>query len=389
MTGEYSRRQVVAGGAGALVLGAGLGVGADRLLDRRDRATTTDKSTAPPPPHAGTHQLGVHLPETPPAHQLASVLTWPERSRPNPGRIKEMLAALGADILAITSSGPTKLLPDGPGDLTVQVGIGPTIVSMFGADLPGARPMPLYRGSDRIPRRLRTGDVVLLVASSDPTVTGPVTARLTRGLDAAAVAWQQSGTRGPSTGPTSRNPFGFHDGVIVPRDSAALERGVWVSSGPVASATVGVIRRFELDVSGFQALSTKRQEEVMGRRKIDGSPLSGGGPLDEIDLLAKSPTGDYLSPARSHARAAHPTFTASPLMMRRSYGFTGTRSDGSATSGLLFVSYQNDLDTFVRTQQRLDDQDDLMAYATATAEVSFLVLPGYDRDRPLGATLPG
>ena len=75
-------------------------------------------------------------------------------------------------------------------------------------------------------------------------------------------------------------------------------------------------------------------------------------------------------------------------MMRRSYGFTATDpATQRLTAGLLFTSYQNDLLTFVRTQQRLDDEDDLMTYATPTAEVSFLVLPGFSRERPLGSTL--
>ena len=100
-------------------------------------------------------------------------------------------------------------------------------------------------------------------------------------------------------------------------------------------------------------------------------------------LRAKTEAGDYLTPARSHVRAAHPSFTGSRLMLRRGYAF-GTQPDDA---GLMFVCFQNELDAFVKTQHRLDELDDLMAFATPTASASFLILPGFAADRPLGATL--
>ena len=72
-------------------------------------------------------------------------------------------------------------------------------------------------------------------------------------------------------------------------------------------------------------------------------------------------------------------------MLRRSYGYENSTAD----QGLLFVCFQRDLATFVRTQQRLDEVDELMRFATTTASGSFLVLPGFDHRRPLGATLFG
>ena len=53
----------------------------------------------------------------------------------------------------------------------------------------------------------------------------------------------------------------------------------------------------------------------------------------------------------------------------------------------MFICFQNELDTFVKTQHRLDEVDDLMAFAKPTASASFLVLPGFTRDEPLGSTL--
>ena len=70
-------------------------------------------------------------------------------------------------------------------------------------------------------------------------------------------------------------------------------------------------------------------------------------------------------------------------MLRRSYSYRASDAD----HGHMFISYQNDVQTFARTQLRLDDIDDLMAYVTPTATAAFAILPGFETDRPLGASL--
>lgn len=53
------------------------------------------------------------------------------------------------------------------------------------------------------------------------------------------------------------------------------------------------------------------------------------------------------------------------------------------------MSFQRDLHTFVATMRRMQQGDDLFDLTTTTATGSFLVLPGFDESRPLGATLFG
>ncbi|WP_350227691.1 hypothetical protein [Paraoerskovia sediminicola] len=55
----------------------------------------------------------------------------------------------------------------------------------------------------------------------------------------------------------------------------------------------------------------------------------------------------------------------------------------------MFVAFQRDLDTFVRTQQRLDESDALMELTRTTASGSFLVLPGFSDDQRLGDAIRG
>ena len=92
-------------------------------------------------------------------------------------------------------------------------------------------------------------------------------------------------------------------------------------------------------------------------------------------------------PTHAHARAAHPSYTASRLMLRRSYSYRASDTD----HGHLFISHQNDVQAFAKTQLRLDDVDDLMKYVTPTATAAFAILPGTSdsagASRPLGSTL--
>jgi dye decolorizing peroxidase len=168
----------------------------------------------------------------------------------------------------------------------------------------------------------------------------------------------------------------------VPRGEAELKRSVWIGEGRLAGATVCVIRRLRIDTARFRGQPVEAREAIIGRRLGDGAPLSGGGPDDQVDLNAKTPEGEFLVPARSHARGAHPSFTGSGLMFRRSYSF-----ENGTESGLVFISFQNELRIFVATQQRLDEVDDLMKYVTPTASGTFLMLPGFRAQDPLGSGL--
>lgn len=302
--------------------------------------------------------------------------------------LEPFLAAVQKAVVAVHDDAAVS--PDGPGDLTVTVGLGPRIVRAISPELPGAAELPDFEGDSRIDDRDRGGDVLLGVYASDPGVVGRAAAYLGEALPQLRARWQQRGFRGPGSGTIVRNPLGHLDGVIVPRGERELAENVWIGEGPAAGGTICVIRRLRLDVPAFTGLPGPEQDRTIGRRRSDGTPLSGGGPRDQVDLTAKTPEGQYEVPLRSHARAAHPSFTGSALMLRRGYAFdngTGRSGDGGQDEGLLFVCFQRDLQTFIATQHRLDEQDDLMDYVTPTGSASFLILPGFTDQRPLGDAL--
>jgi dye decolorizing peroxidase len=155
------------------------------------------------------------------------------------------------------------------------------------------------------------------------------------------------------------NVLGFKDGIVVPKTPDEFEQEVWLPDG----STIAVVRRMKLDMAGFTSLPVSDQERVFGRRKHDAVPLSGG---DEVDLSAKTPDGEYVIPADAHVRRAHPLTAGAGLMLRRSYNYA---------EGLLFISYQRELKTFVNTMYRMADGDALLRYATTTSSAAFRVPP--------------
>lgn len=390
----HTRRQVLRGLAGVGIGGLG-GLGLGLALGGTDvpaegAGDRTEGLTGPPTPIAahGTTQAGIERPETPQRHGAIAVLDLAEAV--TAAQVLTICAAVGELISTLTTATtpPRPELPDGPGDLTVHLGLGPRLVQLLGPDLPGAEDLPPFAGDTTLEGGHTGGDLLLAAYSWSPNDADAALTQVISAVGPAEQRWAQRGFRAPGTGTVTRNPLGFHDGVIVPRGEEELTEHVWLPDGPAAGGTIAVIRRLRLDTAAFRVNSVPEREQIIGREHATGAPLSGGGPMDEVDLRAKTPAGEFLTPARSHARAAHPSFTDSQLMLRRGYAFdNGSTAEGKLDSGLLFICFQRDLNTFIATQHRLDEVDNLMDYVTTTASATFLILPGFDPEHPLGATL--
>ncbi|MFH8337876.1 Dyp-type peroxidase [Streptomyces sp. AM6-12] len=382
-----SRRAFLDATGALMAAGLTAGCTAESAGSGRHGAPAAPASPAPVPA-LGRHQAGVALPQ--PAQGNLLVVVADLGTGVSPGAL---LAELGAAIRTLTAGTDPRLLGLAPGDLTVTVGVGPRLVRAAGAALPGAADLPgttdLPRFSrERIAPHERGGDLLLQICASDPLVV-PVAAAalLERAGDRVRERWRQSGRRGPNVPvgkdlAAPRNLLGFIDGIVGPHSAAEQRRDLWLAGPPaVAGGTLAVVRRMELDLRRFAALSVAEQEAVFGRRRASGVPLSGGTVAAGPDLGAKTPDGRYLVPADAHARRAHATVVGVGLMLRRSY------SIDAPAPGLLFISFQNDLRTFTATLTHMDAADALLGFTTTTASATFLILPGFDRQRALGSGL--
>jgi dye decolorizing peroxidase len=350
MPHQVSRRRVLAG-AGALGALAA--------------CSPAPAATAPPrvDPHGAT-QAGIARPA--PAQQYCDLSIWDTTAA--------TLETLSQRITALTNGDPAMAGLD-TGTLSITVGLGPNAVRAIDPTLPGTTDLPTFPG-DHLEHQ--GGDLLLQVCADDPIVASLATADLAR-TPGITLKWRQNAFRGPTRPDgASRNLLGFVDGIVVPHGEQELAKEVWLDHP--RGATIAVVRRMRLDVAKFLERPTAEQEQIFGRRRDTAEPLSGGGPDAVVDLAAKTEDGQYLIPTDAHVRRAHPLTSGSGLMLRRSYSY----DNGPSDRGLLFISFQQDLRTFVATQHRLAEGDALMRFATTTASGTFLILPGFTRDRPLG-----
>jgi dye decolorizing peroxidase len=322
----------------------------------------------------GEHQAGITRPHPAQTHCTVAVCDLPPAGLSD---LFGLLAGLGERIHRLARGGDPALGGLSPAALTITVGLGPHAVGTVSPASPGTSDLPAFR-RERIAHSDRGGDLLLQICATDPLV---VSLAVTALLDYLGVPlrWQAHGFQGAPLGETgvTRNLLGFPDGIAGPRTDTELDEQVWLD-GRLAGATIAVVRRITLNTTEFLRQPLARQEAVIGRRRDDAEPLSGGGPDADIDLSAKTPDGEYLIPADAHVRLAHPLTNGTTLMLRRSY---------STSEGLLFISFQRDLRTFVVTQSTMDERDALIAFTTVTASGTFLILPGFTADRPLGAGL--
>jgi deferrochelatase/peroxidase EfeB len=120
------------------------------------------------------------------------------------------------------------------------------------------------------------------------------------------------------------------------------------------------------------------QEQVFGRVKDSGAPLTGSGEFDTPDLAARK-HGKPVIDLNAHIRLAAPASNAGQMILRRGYSYTDgiDQRTGLLDAGLFFLAYQKDpRRQFVPIQSRLGQNDLLNEYIRHTSSALFAVPPG-------------
>ncbi|GAB3598071.1 Dyp-type peroxidase [Microbacterium tumbae] len=343
----------------ALLLGAGAAV-ATGVAGWALRGAASDPpgaSSTPPPAadvEADDRRAGITAPAVPQRRLLLRVLTIGGIEASSlPARVRSAIDGLPA-------------APADAGELTVTVGYAPAHARALWPDrASAASDLPAFAGDDA--GIVTGGDLVVQVCAETASAVRDAADAVVASLGA-AVLWEQGGYRdAPSSRGTARTSTGFIDGIMNPRTKEQLEAGVWADTRH--RDTHLVVRRMRIDAE-FLSRPVGDQEQAIGRERGSGAPLSGGTAEDEVDLFAKTADGRLLTPKASHARRAHPGNVGRPLMLRRSYSF-----DPQEGAGLLFIAFLSDPGTFVMTQRRLDEMDELIAHTATDASGCFFV-PG-------------
>ncbi|MET8693752.1 iron uptake transporter deferrochelatase/peroxidase subunit [Streptomyces bauhiniae] len=289
----------------------------------------------------------------------------------------------------------------GPSSLTVTFGFGHSFFARTGLEKqrPAALdPLPDF-SADHLDKKRGEGDLWVQIGANDALVAFHALRTLQKEAgDAARVRWQMNGfNRSPGTTAhalTTRNLMGQIDGTRNPKPAEPdFDRRIFVpASGEpawMANGSYAVVRRIRMLLDDWEKLARPAQEAVIGRRKSDGAPLSGGDETTPMDLEKADAQGEYVVPLNAHARITRPDQNGGAAMLRRPFSFhDGYDADGTPDAGLLFICWQADpLRGFVPVQRKLDRGDALSRYLRHEASGLFAVPGGAAKGEYVGQRL--
>ena len=297
-----------------------------------------------------------------------------------------------------------------PSGLTITFGFGPTLFEdasgndRFG--IASRRPAALERlphfVADNLDPALSDDDLCIQACAHDPQVAVHAVRNLTRiAFGRANLRWSQLGFgRTSSTSvsqSTPRNLFGFKDGTMGVRgeQTQLVDRHVWVPEGadPNAAWLTGgsylVARKIRMQVETWDRAPMREQENIVGRTKREGAPLSGGTEFDQPDFQLEGRGGVPIVDAASHVAIAHPDHNDGVHLLRRGYNYVdGNDSLGRLSAGLFFIAFVTDPRThYIPMQSKLSRNDLMMEYLQHVGSGLWAVPPGVAEGEYVGQAL--
>ena len=408
-------------------------------------------------PFYGEHQSGIETPQQTHtvfaafdvttekvADLIATLKAWTQAAA-------RMTAGLPAELLAENpdkppaDSGEAFRLP--PRRLTLTFGFGPGLFEKNGRDrfgLKGRRPaaladLPVFNG-DQLDEKRSGGDLCIQACADEEMVAfhairqlariaaaddaasgyGGKTAGSTSAYGArkgtAALRWMQSGFLPDSPrGETPRNLLGFKDGTQNPGSpfpaevadgktvgNGSFDEVVWVDDeGPdwMRGGSYMVARRIRLALEHWDRTDLDFQEEVIGRRKVSGAPLTGGDEFTPLALDATDKDGNFVIAQQAHVRLGSASANDGARIMRRAYSYNDGlsfvaerwppwRQGLEYDAGLLFIAYQRDPRTgFSKIFEPMSKLDLLNQYATHVGSAVFACCGGIREGEYIGQRL--
>jgi deferrochelatase/peroxidase EfeB len=284
-----------------------------------------------------------------------------------------------------------------PSNLTVTIGFGPTLfrdgdgTDRFGIASRAPKrfgALPVFP-NDVIDPAISGGDICIQACADDLQVALHAVRNLVRLSDGAvSVAWSQIGfgksAQYAGNGKTGRNLFGFKDGTnnISSTDERGFGQSVWVQpsdgQGWMTGGTFLAVRKIRMLLELWDESRLDEQQEVFGRTKGTGAPLSGGGEFTRPDFAKKDSSGAPLIPPHSHMALASPANNGGTRILRRAFNYLdGTDAEGLIDSGLFFLGYVRDLERqFIPMQRTLSELDLMNEYVRYTSSSAFAIPPG-------------
>jgi dye decolorizing peroxidase len=399
-----SRRRLL-GTAGATGLVLGAAGGAAGYAAAPSEATPLSSLGADMAMFHGKHQPGITEGLQAKGHLVAFDLTA-GADRTQAAALLRRWSATAARLMAgqTATHDDTDVARDaGPSSLTITFGFGHSFFARTGLEKQrpvSLDPLPDF-SSDQLDKARSNGDLWVQIGADDALVAFHALRAIQKDAGGAArIRWQMNGfnrTPGATAHPmTARNLMGQLDGTRNPKPTESdFDQRIFVpasgSNDPswMANGSYAVVRRIRMLLDDWEKLSLTAQENVIGRRKANGAPLSGGSETTAMDLDKTDAKGEYLVPVNAHARITRPDRNGGAAILRRPFSYhDGFDAAGVPDAGLLFVCWQADpLRGFVPLQRKLDRGDALSRYVRHEASGLFAVPGGAAQGEYVGQRL--
>jgi len=219
----------------------------------------------------------------------------------------------------------------------VVAGLGGALVDALGAKVPGLREFPVIGGHGvEVPstpaalwcwlRGTDRGKLVLTTRALERALAPALH------LDRVIEAFRHG--RGPNG--HGRDLTGYEDGTENPKDAAAEKAALVHRQSPGMNGSSFVaVQQWVHDFDAFEAMSTREQDNAVGRRRRDNHELED-------------------APASAHVkRTAQESFTPEAFVLRRSMPWALGHK-----AGLMFVAFGKSFDAFEAQMRRMAGQED-------------------------------
>ena len=292
----------------------------------------------------------------------------------------------------IKKDGSNALLP--PSDTGETVGLNPYRLTLtFGVSADFLKKMGLEKKrpkefrdlppfpKEQLQEKYTGGDIVIQACADDEQVAFHAVRNLVRkARNTVTMKWSQSGFAAIGDRmSTPRNLFGFKDGTANVTKEKDFDKVIWTDSDDwMKGGTYMAVRRIQMFLETWDRTNLQEQENTFGRYKESGAPFGKEDEFDEVDL--------DLLPVDSHVRLAK---EVNKPIYRRSYSYSDgiVEKTGQFDTGLLFLAFQKNPDSFVKVQTNLGAQDKMNEYVTHIGSGLFACFAGVKKGEYLGQKL--
>lgn len=320
----------------------------------------------------GVHQNGVAIER----QANATLIAFDLKNKVDESAIARLMRLWTSDSAELTAGQPIIGDPQGemaenPARLTILVGYGFSLFEKVGA----VDRWPLIESSipsyaiDRLEERWSDGDLILQIAGDNPQSIFHAAQVLERDAKPfATVRWQQRGFLDPAginSENISRNLMGQIDGTANKKvGTPELSQILWVKDGLLRDGTTMVVRRIRMNLDSWNLLSTNKKSGVIGR------DLAEGGLMESAS-------------AQAHQSRAFTKGTSG--IFRRGFNYDDNYlENGQRDAGLIFISFQAKLKSYLDIQARLNAVDELNKWTTPVGSALFIVPAGVKDGEYLG-----